>query len=112
MKRGVLSGPLKDDRVFALKYQERITTMRPLKSRVLVELVFDITSNLLYIPKQMERTTMSRILTVGEETPDLTQGDIVLHGNRAGFQFSFLNDQKSKKYRIIPYRMIQAIVRK
>jgi len=111
-KRGVLRGPLRDDRVYPLESMDKILKMRPVRDRVMVELMFNITSDLLHIPKHMERTTQSKIISVAEEIENLTPGEIVIHGNRAGFQFSFRGDKKSRTFRLVPHRMIQAVIKK
>ena len=113
MRKRVLQGAMRDDSRYPLRNKERyLKTLRPIKTKVLVELIFNVTSELIYLPKHMERTTMSRVLSVGPDVEDLKPQDIIIHGNRAGHQFSFINDPKSQKYRIVPYRIIQAIIKK
>ena len=107
----VLKGPLKDDKVFPQTDKIKILSMRPLKNKVLVRLIPDSYHSTILIPTKLNRATRSLIVQTSKEEEHLKKYDQVLHNNRAGMQFSFRHDQDDEKYRIIPTRLIQAVIK-
>lgn len=102
--------PQDNDYTFVESEMDKVLSMKPLKSRVLVELLTDDDGEktILHRPFRFIKVHRSKVISVGDEVNhEIKPGVEILHNHRCGLQFGFYG--REKRYRIIPDRLVLAV---
>lgn len=101
--------PQEDDYTFLESELDKVLSMKPLGSRVLVELLpSDGHKSPLIRPFHFIKVSRSKVISVGEDVYDrIKPGVELVHQHRCGLQIGFYG--LSRVFRIIPERLIMAV---
>ena len=102
--------PQENDYTFLESEMDKVLAMKPLKSRILVELLdSDGSESNIIRPFHFIKVMRSKVISVGDEVYDKIKPEAYLfHQHRCGLQFSFYG--VNRIFRIIPERLIMGVL--